>query len=205
MPARIIAIEGSDGVGKATQTQKLVEHLSKDGFSVASMSFPRYGTPAGRKIKNALFNSLIDPIEMAKLFHEDRKAALNDINKMVENNDFVVFDRYKYSSMAHMAARSEEPDKIIEKIKEFEKEIPEADLVIVISISPELSQKMIRDKNKDLHEVDIEYLRKTNTLYEKLAEANKWILINGEKNGDVISIEEMHEKIYSKVKEFFSI
>ena len=42
MKAFQIAIEGSDGSGKGTQTDKLVWALEALGYKVARVSFPRY-------------------------------------------------------------------------------------------------------------------------------------------------------------------
>ncbi len=210
MPARTIAIEGHDGTGKATQTEKLKEQLIKDGHSVVSISFPRYDTTIGRKIRQAVFDpkKVSKPFEMAKLFYEDRKAALPLILNAVDKNNFVIFDRYKYSSIAHQASKVENSErrKLISKIEYMEKDIPGADLVIFLSLPVELSQKLLKkEKNKDLHESDIDYLRRTEKIYEQLAKRKNWIRIECARNGKLLSIENIHEKIYSAVKKFFGI
>ncbi len=42
-----LAIEGSDGAGKETQSRLLRESLQAKGLSVASVSFPRYKETTG--------------------------------------------------------------------------------------------------------------------------------------------------------------
>lgn len=210
MPARTIAIEGPDGTGKATQTEKLKEQLIKDGHIVVSISFPRYDTAIGRKIRQAVFDpkKVSKPFEMAKLFYEDRKAALPFILNAVDKNNFVIFDRYKYSSIAHQASKVENSErrKLISKIEYMEKDIPGADLVIFLSLPVELSQKLLKkEKKKDLHENDIDYLRRTEKIYEQLAKRKNWTKIECARSGKLLSIENIHEKIYNEVKKFFGI
>lgn len=45
-----IAIEGTDAVGKHTQTERLARRLTHDGALVTSFAFPRYTTPLGEAI-----------------------------------------------------------------------------------------------------------------------------------------------------------
>lgn len=208
MAAKIIAIEGSDGVGKATQAEMLVRHLKEEGFKIASMSFPRYDTELGKEIKKHLMNKTElskDPLQMSKLYHEDRKSALPLIKRMIQENDFIIFDRYKYSSMAHQASKAD-PDKreeIIKQIAEMEKDIPEADIVIVLMIPSEMSQKMLeKEKIKDMYESSIEYQNNTNQIYKELSSQNNWIEIECVENRNLLSIDEIHNKIYLAVKEF---
>ena len=41
---RFIVIDGTDGSGKATQTNLLVEELKINGYEVEMTDFPQYGT-----------------------------------------------------------------------------------------------------------------------------------------------------------------
>jgi len=179
------------------------------------MSFPRYETPTGKIILEYLHGKFgdaikMDPLKASVFYHDDRKAALPEMKKMIENNDFVILDRYKYSNFAHQPAKIEDENKrleILRKLQNMEKDLPEADLVILLSVPPEISQKMLdKEKNKDMHESDIEFIKRTNEVYEFLCKENKnWIKIDCIKNGKLMSIEEIHKRIYESVKEFFNL
>jgi len=213
--ARIICIEGSDGIGKATQTKKLVEHLREDGYKVATMSFPRYETPTGKKILDYLQGKFgdpikIDPLKAGYFYYEDRKAALPEMKELMEKNDFLILDRYKYSNFAHQSAKiidEDERKEILEKLQDMERDLPEADLVILLIVKPEISQKLLeKEKKKDLHESDVEFMKRTNKVYEYLCEENEnWIKINCMRNGKLMGVDEIHRMIYNVVKEFFKL
>ena len=53
-----IAIEGTDGAGKGTQTGLLKERLESLGRRVLVVDFPRYATPVGQEIRNWLDRKL---------------------------------------------------------------------------------------------------------------------------------------------------
>ena len=45
---KIIVIEGTDCSGKETQSKKLAEALTNNGFKTVRMQFPMYDTPTGQ-------------------------------------------------------------------------------------------------------------------------------------------------------------
>jgi hypothetical protein len=47
----IVVIEGTDGSGKATQSEELKNRLELDGFNVIRQSFPNYESPSSAPIK----------------------------------------------------------------------------------------------------------------------------------------------------------
>lgn len=55
----LIALEGGDGVGKATQSKRLVDELRKVGYPVFLYSFPRYDTDVGRALRRHLHGDTV--------------------------------------------------------------------------------------------------------------------------------------------------
>ncbi len=47
---KLIVIEGTDGSGKATQSELLAKRLHKDGYSVELIDFPQYGKPSAAMV-----------------------------------------------------------------------------------------------------------------------------------------------------------
>jgi dTMP kinase len=104
---RIIAIEGIDKAGKETQVKLLKERLTKEGYKVATMSFPRYHTPVGAMIYDALHNeTTLSLMEVAKLYEIDRYFAQEDFERLEkEGVDVLILDRYVMSNMAFKRAQ----------------------------------------------------------------------------------------------------
>ena len=51
MEGKLIVIEGLDGSGKATQTQKLYEYLLSQGEQAEKITFTDYDSPASAPVK----------------------------------------------------------------------------------------------------------------------------------------------------------
>ena len=90
--------------------------------------------------------------------------------------------------------------------------IPQPDYVFYLNLPLDVVLKLIkkRDKNnkrnylhsqKDVHEKDINFLKNSRKSALWLAKTQGgWIQINCEKNGTIDTRENIHEKIYAKVK-----
>ena len=55
---KIFVIEGTDGSGKQTQTQKTYERLLQDGNKVFKTSFPNYDNPSSGPVKEYLSGNI---------------------------------------------------------------------------------------------------------------------------------------------------
>ena len=52
----VLTIDGIDGSGKATITERIIDHIRDSGHSVTSVSFPNYLSPTGQAISEYLGN-----------------------------------------------------------------------------------------------------------------------------------------------------
>lgn len=50
----LIVLDGTDGTGKATQTEMLVERLRKEGKEVLMQDFPRHGQRSATLVEDYL-------------------------------------------------------------------------------------------------------------------------------------------------------
>jgi dTMP kinase len=76
-------------------------------------------------------------------------------------------------------------------------------------VPPEIGQKMVdkkgsrsylKGKKRDLHEADINHLKKAAEAYLYVAKKYKWIVINCTKRGEIMSREAIHEVILKKLR-----
>lgn len=200
MAGKLIVIEGMDGCGKNTQTKLLVDRIIENGFKAATMSFPRYESKWGKKIKDYLdgkYGSLktLNPLIASFPYALDREEASEYIRELLSNDVNVALDRFAESNLGHQGAKlkGEARKNLIEILRHFEHEIleiPKADMVIYLDLPIEETAKAIRRRNeekakrdetiaKDIHEEDLEYQTNVRETYLEIAHSShNWRIIN---------------------------
>ncbi|KMV17707.1 thymidylate kinase [Mycolicibacterium conceptionense] len=183
----LVAIEGLDGAGKNTLTRAVTAQLDRDGLSVASMAFPRYGTQYADLAAMALHGGLGDLVDsvygMALLFAFDRQAAAPEIETMLTENDVVLLDRYAASSAAYSAARLNQVAggevTVWVARQEFEVfGIPRPDLQVYLRVPTAVAAERAAGREasdttrtRDAYERDGGLQARTGAVYEGLAES----------------------------------
>lgn len=101
--AIVLNIDGGDGAGKSTLSERLLKDLKELGYSTHTQHFPRYGTPFGDAIDQLLKcdNDIIkrDPAFMQKLYVADQELYQQELNELKEEHDFILLDRYLNSTL----------------------------------------------------------------------------------------------------------
>lgn len=215
---KFIVIDGSDGSGKKTQSDLLVEKLKTDGHPVSYYDFPQYdktffGAMVGRYL-NGEFGDLseINPYLISLLYAGDRWQASESIKKDLAEGKVVVSNRYIQSNMAFSGARFatvSEREKFLEWLDELEYKvygIPHPDLVIYLYVPYKIGQELVDKKEKrnytakkrDIHEKDAEYLEQVENTYLWLAERCKeWKKIDCIDKRGILPIETIAKKVSS--------
>lgn len=195
--------------------------LRAEGKKVAVLDFPRYKETSGfmvSKYLNGDYGSLKDiGAELASMFYAiDRFDAKVETIKAVEENDYVIANRYVSSNMIHQATKIDsykEIDAFLDWVYDLEYRIfgiPKPDRVLFLKISIETSARLIGLKekrdyikgetNKDLHEKDISHLRKASNLALYVASKfPNWTIIECEENGDILPKETVTQRILSHI------
>lgn len=159
MTSRIIAIEGPDGVGKATTAGIISRHLRQDAVEVAEISFPRYDVGhIGSQIRNSLQEpkSFSDsPIwERGLLFALDRKGYVNSL----KDESFVVADRWTASNAAYLRAQTQ-CDSAVDWVEDLEfakLDLPRPVVTVLVIADEDLQSARLvqRAKSDDVRELD---------------------------------------------------
>jgi dTMP kinase len=216
MNCPIIVLEGLDACGKSTQTELLITNLREKGLKVGFIRFPGYEkTTAGKRIAAYLrgefgtFND-IDPKIVASLYAADRLEQLEEILKLREKNDLIIFDRGVSSNLIYTPARgkddaeSRELEKYVEKLEYEVFGFPRESLVLFLEASSQARAKIHAAKNRlaDLHEADEEYLQKVNKIaLQRCEEDFRWIKITVDRGGELRRREEIAKEIFDLVLE----
>ncbi|MBQ8192507.1 MAG: deoxynucleoside kinase [Bacilli bacterium] len=216
---KLIVIEGScDSVGKSTQYKLLIDRLMKEtNNNIITHHFPSYGTYQGRPVEEYLKGnygkiSELSPYFVNSLYAQDRAITwISGLKQEYDKGSIIVLDRYTTSSLIYQSSVIEDEDErntFIDYVHDYEYNklgLPIPDLVIFLYADFEVA-KALKEKRKnttrcaeDIHEKDLEYLRKVSDTSVAIANKYNWHFIECT-DGMMRSIEDIHEDIYDAVK-----
>lgn len=220
----IIEIEGTDGSGKQTQTNKLLERLKNElKREVIIQDFPNYNSESSGPVKMYLQGKLgenanmISPYQASSLFAVDRYCTCyrkDGFYEKYQNGAIVILDRYVGSNMIHQTGKikdEEEKNKFIDWVTDHEYNIlklPKPDIVIFLDMDVECNLKLMKGRKlkvgeKDIHEQDKNHLLNAYEAGKFVANKNNWNIIKCAENVDNIkTIDEIHEEIFEIVKKY---
>jgi dTMP kinase len=228
MLGKFIVIEGTDGSGKGEQTVRLVKRLKDSGRDVVPFDFPRYSEPSSwfvQEYLNGRFGSLeeVSPKTASLFYALDRYAASPAIRAALAAGSIAISNRYVASNLGHQGSKFEDLD---ERKKYFEwnydleygiNNIPKPGLNIILHVPAEMAQALVdkklerkylsgSGKKRDLLESDLGHLQRTERVYRELAELfpEDFTIIECVEGGRLLSIEEVHEKVWSVAEKFLT-
>mgnify|MGYP006275798877 FL=1 len=185
-------IQKMPGNYPSPETEEKVDDSIKDG--VWHLSFPTYGqTPGGRVVSAYLSGRLGSHSELSMedkvdIYAADRKQFRILIENYLENGGIIVCDRYREANLIHQLVEFEGDmwEKKYEYIKNVDADLPDADEVFYLDISPQETIDRMVEKDKDMVEADESYMRKSNLNGRKVAKKESWTVIDGERDRDSI-------------------
>lgn len=216
---KLIVIEGAcDGIGKSTQYQKLIGRLKQEGKKVVSHHFPTYGSyqamPGEEYLKGSLGKKEdISPYLVNTFFAVDRAITwITELKKEYENGSIIILDRYTTSSTLYQSSLIDDLDerkKFIDYIIDYEWNklgIKKPDQVIFLNADFEAVQNMLKLRGdnggveNDIYEADMVFMEKVHDNAVSVAKYLNWDIIECSKDGKMLSIDEIHDKIYDVFK-----
>ena len=218
-----IAIEGTDGSGKKTQVAKLAEYLRRKGHECAQVSFPNYESLSSGPVRMYLGGEFgaeadcFDAYQASVLYAADRMCTMKQLLASLEKETIILFDRYSQSNMIHQAGKigtenEQAADEFLDWVDNFEFEVlklPRCDKVIFLDVPVELSFKIAAEREQmkigeaydfDIHERDKGHLVDAYLAGKYVAQKQGWDVINCAENGQLKSIDDIHEQVKKIVK-----
>ena len=215
---KLIVIEGTDGSGKSTQFRLLTERVAAEGREFQKLVFPQYSEPSSALIRMYLGGDFgtkpadVNAYAASAFYAVDRFASYKKVwGEWYENGGLVLSDRYTTSNAVHQASKEPE-EKQLEYLKwlyEFEYDklgLPCPDLTIYLDVPTDFTEKMMRSREAatntqaDIHEKDMEYLATCRRMGKKAAKYYGWTVIDCVRDGQMRSIDDIHEEIYRHVR-----
>ncbi|MEG0310157.1 MAG: thymidylate kinase, partial [Eubacterium sp.] len=219
---QLIVIEGVDGSGKETQTDRLYKRLREEKVPVMKVSYPRYDKDSSAMVRAYLAGEFgsdpdaVSPYIASTFYAADRYASYKeDYEDFYKNGGIVIADRYTTSNMVHQAGKIqdwEEREKFMNWLTDYEFNLlglPKPDRVFFLNISPEINRQLIAGRankitggaEKDIHEKSSKHLRQSYANAIELSKRYHWIEIHCVQNGELRSIDAIHQEIYEKIME----
>lgn len=214
-------LEGTDGSGKTTQTELLVNKLKAEGHDVEQISFPQYGEKSAALVEDYLNGKFgtaeeVGPYRASILYAVDRYAAKEKIENWLNAGKIVIANRYVASNMGHQGGKiadKEERQKYFDWNYQLEYtifEIPRPDVNIILHVTPEISQQLVDKKEareyitdgktRDIHEDDLNHLKNAERAYLDIAsQFSEFTLIECVEKNKMLPQETIHEKIWESI------
>lgn len=186
-----IAFEGIDQSGKRTQSRLLASKLRRAGYRVASISFPDYTTPIGRRIRAYLGGSRLPAHAVHMLYSANRWERGEKISRLIEQGKVAIADRYTASNLAYGLARGIDLDWLLN----LDRGLPEPEAVIVVDVGPRISLER-KPRRRDAHERDLEFLKRVRENYLQLSARFGWKVVDGGRPRDQVA-DDIHSHVIS--------
>lgn len=215
-----LVLEGTDGSGKGTQFKLLAERLQKEGHLVATFDFPQYEKDSSyfvREYLNGKYGTAeeVGPYTGSIFYALDRYEAAPHIKKALEEGKIVLANRFTGSNMAHQGTKF---NNVAERkgyflwldAIEFQMlGIPRPNLSVVLRVPAETAQQLVdqkdersyTDKKRDIHEADLNHLKKSVEVYDNLCELfpKDFKQLDCVRDGKLMEIDKIHKLIWETV------
>ncbi len=216
----IITIDGVDSSGKGLQSRMLFEKLTSLGKKVTKVSFPDYDSDSSAPVRMYLSGKLgksvdsVNAYAASLFFAVDRYISYKQ--SWIENynaGEIVICDRYVSSNAIHQSVKlpCENRDEFLAWIDEVEYDrmgLPRPDVVLFLDVPVDVAMKLMSGRydgdetKKDIHEADIEYLKKCHNAAEYACDKFGWQRIECVTDGVLRTPEDIHEEIMSIIKKY---
>lgn len=209
--ATIIAIEGTDGSGKQTQTKMLSDYLRSKEVDCVIKSFPQYNYPSASMVIQYLNGSikedpmLVNPYAASMCYALDRYITFE--KGRIPDKDIIIFDRYVTSNIIHQSIKlpEDEREAFAEFMYDFEYNklgLPKPDVEIFLDMPAKKNMDLIAERNEkiDIHE-NLTYQQKCHDGFDLLKDSkvlsDLFIINCMDSDGSLRTKEDIHQYIRS--------
>lgn len=211
---KLIVLEGIDGSGKSAQYRRLCARMEKDGIDYTHIVFPRYDKPSSALIRMYLEGQFgpnpndVNAYTASTFYAVDRFASYREEwGRVYQKGGLILSDRYTTSNAVHQGSKlpDEELPEFFRWLADLEygkMGLPRPDLVIYLDVDIETSLRRMRRRQEkthtqaDIHEKDVEYLRRCLNVAGRAADYYGWTRIPYLKDGVERDVDEKNAEIY---------
>lgn len=213
---RLLVLEGLDGSGKSTQTERLREALLAAGEAVRQIKLPDYDAPSSTLVRQYLAGDFgddpqaVNAYAASSFYAVDRVASfLLDWKKDYDAGSLILADRYTTSNPIYQMTKlpREEWDGFLAWADDYEfgkLELPRPDRVIFLDMPVEVSQKMMSrryegdEAKKDVHERNVQFLNACREAALYTAERWNWSVVRCWEGEEPRTIDAIAADVYAE-------
>lgn len=211
----LIAVDGTDGSGKGTQTRLLCEALEKRGVEYRYIDFPTYDKDWSALVSiylGGVFGNdpgAVNAYAASSFYSMDRYCSyMLDWKKDYDAGKVIVANRYTTANAVHQLAKlgRDEYDGFLQWLFDFEQNklgLPAPDAVFYLALEPQLSIKLVEQRclrtgaHKDIHE-NVAHLTAATAAAGYACDKLGWTRIQCSTDGVMRTVEDIHEEIMEK-------
>ena len=197
MKGKFIVFEGIDGCGKTTQINEIFKWLPESSLISSNSSIIKTrepgGSALGEKLRQLILSNDIDnaPSSLTELllYSADRTEHISKIiSPALKKGDWILSDRFSGSTLAYQGYGRNIDIEIIKQLEVIACQGEKPDITFLLDISPEESIKRRKNQIPDRIESEgINFLRKVNLGFKKIAQDNNWIVLSATNNQENIT------------------
>lgn len=217
--SKLIIIEGLDGSGKSTQVELLEKYFTDKKVNYKKIKLPDYDSPSSTLVKMYLGGEFgksandVNAYAAGAFYAVDRFSSYKlNWGKDYQDGTLILADRYATSNSIYQMEKmpEEEWESYLEWSADFEYNkigIPRPNLVIYLDMPVDISQKLMtsryngNESKKDVHEVNVEFLKKCRESALFTAEKQGWKVVRCSDGVNPLPIENIHKEIVKIVEE----
>lgn len=181
---KIIAFEGIDGSGKTTHVQDLKRYLTLSNRSVVLYREPG-GTPLGEQIREIVKSQILSNEARLFLFLAARAELCQRMYSDIIANryDFILLDRYYYSTVAYQAKTLQQADFInsCNAYARMYRSVLIPHRVYWLDVEPSVAIKRLKMPDA-MEEDSIPYLERIRSMYQMQFNASNWRKIDANRH-----------------------
>ena len=213
---RLLVLEGLDGSGKSTQTERLKEALLAAGETVRQIKLPDYDAPSSTLVRQYLAGDFgndpqaVNAYAASSFYAVDRVASfLLDWKTDYDAGSLILADRYTTSNPIYQMTKlpKEEWDAFLAWADDYEfgkLGLPRPDRVIFLDMPVEVSQKMMTRRyegdegKKDVHERNVQFLNACREAALYTAERWNWSVVRCWEGDEPRTIDAIAADVYAE-------
>nr|AIA16115.1 Thymidylate kinase [uncultured bacterium]AIA16344.1 Thymidylate kinase [uncultured bacterium] len=207
---KLIVLDGTDGAGKATQTDMLVETLQEQGYEVEVADFPKYGSKSAGPLEEYLAGKYgqLNPSASSIFYAVDRLDASAQLHAWLDEGKIVVSNRYVTANAGHQGGKiadRAERLKFFKWLNNLEYNIfgiPKPDLNVILHVPAKVGQaRTLKQNKKDLLSTDLKHLQAAEKSYLEIATLfPNTRLVECTNGKQMLTPQEVHNQVWEYVR-----